>query len=73
MTLDELYSMTFDFAIEDSPAAFEHVLYFEECKVAVFDRPWNRQSKFPNDRFVRCKSWKEIDKVFEEYANTKTK
>ena len=73
MALDELYSRTFDFAIEDSPAAFEHVLYFEECKVAVFDRPWNRQSQFPNDRFVRCKSWKEIDKVFEEYAKMKSR
>ena len=38
------------------------------CKVAVFDRPWNRQAEFPNDNFVRCKNWNQIDKVFEEYA-----
>lgn len=68
LTLEKLYSMTFDFAIEDSPAAFEHVLHFEQCKVAVFDRPWNRQSEFPNDRFVRCLDWKEIDRIFEEYV-----
>ena len=39
--------MHFDLAIEDSPAAFEHVMHFERCKVAVFDRPWkkNRISK----------------------------
>lgn len=61
MTLAELYSMTFDFAVEDSPAAFEHVLHFKNCKVAVFDRPWNRQEKFPNDNFVRCADWKAID------------
>ena len=41
LTLEKLYSMTFDFAIEDSPAAFEHVLHFDNCKVAVFNRPWN--------------------------------
>ena len=38
------------------------------CKVAVFDRPWNRQAEFPNDNFVRCKNWNQIDKLFEEYA-----
>lgn len=69
MTLKELYSMTFDFAVEDSPAAFEHVMHFENCKIAVFDRPWNRAAAFPNDNFVRCSGWKEIDRVFEEYNN----
>ena len=68
MTLEQLYSMTFDFAIEDSPAAFEHVMHFNNCKVAVFDRPWNRQAELPDDRFVRCKNWREIDKVLEKYC-----
>lgn len=66
MTLEQLYSMTFDFAVEDSPAAFEHVLHFNHCKVAVFNRPWNRQSELPNDHFVRCESWQEVDRVFEK-------
>ena len=39
LTLEGLYGMSFDLAIEDSPAAFEHVMHFEGCKVAVFDRP----------------------------------
>ena len=73
MTLEQLYSMTFDFAIEDSPAAFEHVLHFEKCKVAVFDRPWNRQVEFPNDNFVRCEGWQEIDRVFQEYSRKTVK
>lgn len=73
MTLEQLYSMTFDFAIEDSPAAFEHVLHFEKCKVAVFDRPWNRQVELPNDNFVRCGGWQEIDRVFEEYSRKAVK
>jgi len=64
MTLEQLYSLTFDFAIEDSPAAFEHVLHFENCKVAVFDRPWNRQVELPNDDFIRCDGWQEIDQQF---------
>ena len=66
MTLEQLYSMTFDFAIEDSPAAFEHVMHFEGCKVAVFNRPWNIHAELPNDNFVRCEGWKEIDRLFEE-------
>ena len=71
MTLEELYSMTFDFAVEDSPAAFEHVLHFDNCRVAVFDRPWNRQAEFPNDRFARCMDWQEIDRLFENREITK--
>ena len=66
MTLDELYNMTFDFAIEDSPAAYEHVLHFDSCKVAIYNRPWNINEKVPNDNFVRCNNWQEINKVFEE-------
>lgn len=68
MTLAELYDMTFDFAVEDSPAAFEHVLHFGNCTVAVFDRPWNKQAEFPNDRFVRCVGWQEIDQLLEKCA-----
>ena len=30
MTLEQLYNMTFDFAIEDSPSAFEHVMHFDK-------------------------------------------
>lgn len=69
MTLAQLYEMTFDFAIEDSPAAFEHVLHFENCKVAVFNRPWNLKAEIPNTNFVRCEGWAEIDKLFHECAN----
>lgn len=63
MTLANLYAMTFDLAIEDSPASFEHVAHFENCKVAVYDRPWNQNASFPGDNFVRCFNWNEIDKL----------
>lgn len=61
MTLEDLYKLEFDFAVEDSPAAFEHVLHFENCRVAVFNRPWNINSELPNSNFVRCEGWQEID------------
>lgn len=63
MTLSQLYDMTFDFAVEDSPAAFEHVLHFDNCKVTVFNRPWNRNAELPNNNFVRCTGWQEIDQL----------
>ena len=56
----------FDFAIEDSPAAFEHVQHFKDCKVAVYDRPWNKQVEFPDESFVRCLDWKEIDRLWQQ-------
>lgn len=66
MTLADLYNMTFDFAVEDSPAAFEHILHFKNCKTAVFDRPWNKDAELPNSGFVRCAGWKEVDKELEK-------
>lgn len=63
--------MNFDFAIEDSPAAFEHIMHFEGCKVAVYDLPWNKQSEFLNDQFVRCESWKALECLVEACAGKK--
>lgn len=63
MTLQDFYSMTFDFAVEDSPAAFEHLLHFENCKVAVFNRPWNETAEFPDGNFVRCGDWEKVDSL----------
>lgn len=68
MTLAQLYSLTFDFAIEDSPAAFEHVMHFENCKVAVFNRPWNMNAQLPSSEFIRCEGWKYIDELFQAYV-----
>lgn len=65
MTLEQLYSLSFDFAVEDSPAAFEHILHFKGCKTAVFDRPWNHNIVLPNDTFRRCANWQEIDRLFD--------
>lgn len=66
MTLQDFYNMTFDFAVEDSPAAFEHLLHFENCRVAVFERPWNKEAVLPNKNFIRSKNWEEIDKLLKQ-------
>lgn len=66
MTLEQFYVMTFDFAIEDSPSAFCHLLHFGQCKVAVFNRPWNVTAELPNDNFTRCGDWKEIIGLLEK-------
>ena len=66
LTLEGLYGMHFDLAIEDSPAAFEHVMHFEGCKVAVFDRPWNKDAEFPNEQFVRCENWTAVKSLVED-------
>ncbi len=71
MTSDELYGMAFDFAVEDSPAAFEHILHFENCTAAIFDRPWNKLAELPNERFVRCSEWREVDNLLEDLMNDK--
>ncbi len=58
--LEEFYRMRFDFAIEDSPAAFKHLQHFTDCRVAVFDRPWNQSAVFPDKNYVRCMGWKDV-------------
>ena len=37
-----------------------HLLHFENCRVAVFDRPWNKNAEFPGENFIRCNGWEEI-------------
>lgn len=71
MTLEEFYQMPFDFIVEDSPSAFVHVLHFQNCKTAIYDRPWNQNAQFPNETFVRCFNWQEIDRFFQKYTATK--
>ena len=46
--------------------------HFEGCRIAVFNRPWNIREELPDDRFIRCEGWKEVDKVFgiKEAMNT---
>lgn len=61
--LDEFYKMHFDFAVEDSPSAFKHLTHLPNLKVAVFNRPWNKETQFPNPNYTRCMNWDEVNQL----------
>lgn len=60
LSLEDYYKMKFDLAVEDSPLAFRFFDHLPGIRVMVFDRPWNRQSAFPNGNYLRCRDWEEI-------------
>ncbi|MBR3018939.1 MAG: 2-dehydropantoate 2-reductase [Clostridia bacterium] len=60
LELKDYYKMRFDYAVEDSPAAFRFFEHLPELKVMVFDRPWNRQCAFPSENYTRCFDWETI-------------
>ncbi|MCR4697390.1 MAG: 2-dehydropantoate 2-reductase [Lachnospiraceae bacterium] len=60
LELEDYYKMKFDCAVEDSPAAFKFFEHMPDLNVMVFDRPWNKECVFPNDRYIRCFNWDDI-------------
>ena len=38
----------------------ERYEHFGNCKVAVFDRPWNKDAILPSDNYIRVKNWDQI-------------
>lgn len=66
LELEDYYKMHFDYAVEDSPHAFKFFEHLPDLKVMVFDRPWNRESDFPNQNFKRCSDWKQIEGIFHD-------
>lgn len=60
LELEDYYKMTFDYAVEDSPKAFKFFDHNPNLQVLVFDRPWNRECKFPNRNYKRCLDWESI-------------
>ncbi len=63
LEMEDYRRMRFDFAVEDSPAAFRFFGHLPNLKVLVYDRPWNRDCAFPGDNFTRCASWEEIRRL----------
>ena len=55
--------MHFDYAVEDSPAAFQFFGHLPDLQVLVYDRPWNRACEFPSGNFRRCADWETIDRI----------
>ena len=60
LELENYYKMPFDFAVEDSPAAFKFFEHLENLKVLVFDRPWNQEVELQGEKFKRCLNWNMI-------------
>lgn len=60
LELEDYYRMKFEYAIEDSPMAFNFFDHLPELKVMVYDRPWNRECKLPNSNYFRCSDWEYI-------------
>ena len=65
LELEDYYKMHFDYAVEDSPAAFKFFEHLPKLKVLVFDRPWNQECTFPGANYLRCTDWKMISKIVE--------
>ena len=61
LELEDYYKMHFDYAVEDSSAAFKFFNHLPDLKVMVVDRPWNQDCDFPGQNFKRCFDWKMID------------
>lgn len=68
LTVEEFSRMHFDFAVEDSPSALVHLEKMEGCRTAVFSRPWNVEGVPESNKFFRCSSWKEVDRLLEDYC-----
>ncbi len=63
LEMEEYLGMRFDYAVEDSPAAFRYFDHLPELKVLVYDRPWNRESEFPRGNYTRCADWQMIRNI----------
>ena len=63
-TLEEFGRARYDIAVDDAPAMLDVLSRREDCRVIVFDRPWNRLWHPPAPaagRVSRCHSWRELD------------
>lgn len=60
--------MNFCFAIEDSSDMAKFLSHDMKLPVALFDRPWNRNSQFSNPGsaklIYRCLDWNDIRNLF---------
>ena len=63
LTLAEFAARHYDFAVEDSPAAFQFFGHLPDLQVLVYDRPWNRACEFPSGNFRRCADWETINNI----------
>ena len=60
LEIEDYYKMHFDFAVEDSPLAFQFFRHLPELRVLVYDRPWNQDCELPGGKYTRCYNWEMI-------------
>ena len=63
LEIEDYKRMHFDYAVEDSPAAFRFFDHLPALKVLVYDRPWNQECEFPGENYNRCFDWESISKI----------
>ncbi len=63
LEIEDYKRMHFDYAVEDSPAAFRFFDHLPALKVLVYDRPWNQECEFPGENYNRCFDWESIRKI----------
>lgn len=66
-TLNNLRSMDFSLAIDDSPVMIDFLIEKMAMPVAVLDRPWNSNHtlpSYPGRTIIRCSTWEEIAAAF---------
>ena len=63
LEIEDYYKLRFDYAVEDSPAAFRFFEHLPELKVLVYERPWNRECALPGEGYTRCPGWETIKRI----------
>ncbi|SKB46846.1 hypothetical protein SAMN06296386_101106 [Lachnospiraceae bacterium] len=69
LEVEDYYKMHFDYAVEDSPAAFRFFEHMPELRVMVYERPWNRECDLPGEKYRRCPDWETIRVMMETEKN----
>ncbi len=59
LSLDEFNRLSFDVAIDDSPAALDLLVALGNCRILIYDRPWNRGYQ-ASGNIQRCSEWVDI-------------
>ena len=68
LELEDFYFFLFDYAIEDSPAAFRFFKQWPKLDVLIFDRPWNHPCELPGENYHRCADWDRIRAMVQQKA-----
>lgn len=63
ISLESLLKKSFDLAVEDSGKMAKFLSERMGVRVALLDRPWNRDESF-NHRVRRCAGWPEVETCF---------